>query len=215
MFLEIKDVNIKYETKKETVHAVKNASLTLNQRDALGIVGESGSGKTTLAMSILRLLPETASVTGNINYQGEDILALDQKRLNALRWKEIAVVFQKSMSAMSPVHKIGTQLEDVYRLNSDEKDSQKIKTHIIECLELVNLPERVFNSYPHELSGGMMQRVSIALSLICNSKLLIFDEATTALDVVVQKQILESLVECSSVPISLVYSFMNESLVYS
>lgn len=195
MLLEIKNVNIDYETDHETVHAVKNASLTLDAQDALGIVGESGSGKTTLAMSILRLLPHNASVTGEILYKGEDILSLSPKALNALRWKEIAVVFQKSMNALSPVHKLGKQLEDVYRLHSNEKDAKKIKAHILQCLTMVNLPERIYNQYPYELSGGMMQRVSIALSLVSNSKLLIFDEATTALDVVVQKQILEEIMD--------------------
>lgn len=195
MLLEIKNLNIDYETDHETVHAVKNASLTLDAQDALGIVGESGSGKTTLAMSILRLLPQNASVTGEILYKGEDILSLSPKALNALRWKEIAVVFQKSMNSLSPVHKLGKQLEDVYRLHSDEKDAKKIKAHILKCLTMVNLPERIYNQYPYELSGGMMQRVSIALSLVSNSKLLIFDEATTALDVVVQKQILEEIMD--------------------
>lgn len=195
MILELKDVNVTYKTATENVHAVKNANFTINERDGLGIVGESGSGKSTLAMGILRLLPKNAEVTGEINYKGVNLLELDKKTLDELRWKEIAVVFQKSMNSLSPVHKVGMQLEDVYRLHGDIKDPQAIKEHIVETLKVVNLPDRVYNSYPYELSGGMMQRVSIALSLICDSNLLIFDEATTALDVVVQKQILNEIMD--------------------
>lgn len=193
--LEIKNVNITYKVKEGDVYAVKDASLILNESDALGIVGESGSGKSTLAMSILRLLPKNADVKGEILYKGKDILKLDEKELNKLRWKEIAVVFQKSMNSLSPVHRVGDQLEDIYRLHGELKDKKEIKEHIIRILEMVNLPERVYGSYPYELSGGMMQRVSIALSLICDSSLLIFDEATTALDVVVQKQILDVIMD--------------------
>lgn len=195
MLLELKNVNITYKTENENVHAVKNASLSIDKKDGLGIVGESGSGKTTLAMGILRLLPDNAEMNGEIIYKGTDILKLNNKELNALRWKEIAVVFQKSMNALSPVHRIGSQLEDVYKLHNKERNRKKIKAHILEKLELVNLPTRVYDAYPYELSGGMMQRVSIALSLVCDSDLLIFDEATTALDVVVQKQILDEIMD--------------------
>lgn len=195
MLLELKDINITYKTDNEDVQAVKQANLSINKQDALGIVGESGSGKTTLAMGILRLLPDNAEINGEILYKDIDILKLNEKELNELRWKEIAVVFQKSMNALSPVHRIGSQLEDVYKLHNDERDKTRIKNHIIEKLALVNLPERVYDSYPYELSGGMMQRVSIALSLVCDSDLLIFDEATTALDVVVQNQILEEIMD--------------------
>lgn len=193
--LEIKNVDITYQTQSESVAAVRGANIVLEEQDALGIVGESGSGKSTLAMSILRLLPKTAKVEGSILYRGKDILTMNDRELNGLRWKEIAVVFQKSMNSLSPVHRVGAQLEDVYRLHGTLKDSKKIREHIIKTLALVNLPERVYTSYPYELSGGMMQRVSIALSLICDSRLLIFDEATTALDVVVQKQILEEIMD--------------------
>lgn len=195
MILQIKDVNITYKTAHENVYAVKNANFSIDERDGLGIVGESGSGKSTLAMGILRLLPKNASIDGEILYKGVDLLKLDKKEMDAMRWKDIAVVFQKSMNSLSPVHKIGVQLEDVYKLHTDERDQVKIKQHIVDTLELVNLPTRVYNSYPYELSGGMMQRVSIALSLINDSKLLIFDEATTALDVVVQKQILNEIMD--------------------
>lgn len=193
--LEIKNVSITYNTEKGAVPAVKNASFSLDEQDALGIVGESGSGKSTLAMSLLRLLPKTAKVEGEIYYKGREILGMPDKEFNKLRWKEIAVVFQKSMNSLSPVNRIGKQLEDVYRLHGSLKEAAAIKEHVIKCLKLVNLPERVYDSYPYELSGGMMQRVSIALSLICDSQLLIFDEATTALDVVVQKQILEEIMD--------------------
>ena len=193
--LEIKDVNIRYRTKDGDVNAVKNANLVVEEQDAIGIVGESGSGKSTLMMSILHLLPSSAVVDGEILFEGRDLLKMNEDELNEIRWSQISVVFQKSMSALSPVHKIGFQMEDVYKVHDTSKTKVELKQHIIELLEKVNLPERVYDMFPHELSGGMMQRVSIALSLLNKPKLLIFDEATTALDVVVQEQVLNQIMD--------------------
>ena len=194
--LEIKNVNIEYITPVKTVYAVQDVSMTVDEEDSVGIVGESGSGKSTLAMGILRLLPENIiRVSGEAYLSGQDILKMDEKTLRSVRWKEMAVVFQKSMNALSPVHRIGAQMEDIYRVHFPNESKENIRQRIYELLETVNLSERVYTAYPHELSGGMMQRVSIALALIFKPKLLIMDEATTALDVVTQTQILNEIME--------------------
>ncbi len=194
--LEINNVNINYVTPTKTVYAVQDVSLTVDEQESVGIVGESGSGKSTLAMGILRLLPENIIETsGQALLNGQDILSMDEKTLRSVRWKEMAVVFQKSMNALSPVHRIGAQMEDIYRVHYPDESKETIRRRIYDLLKLVNLSERVYTSYPHELSGGMMQRVSIALALIFQPKLLIMDEATTALDVVTQTQILNEIME--------------------
>lgn len=194
--LELKNVNINYKTPLKTVYAVQDASLTVEEQESIGIVGESGSGKSTLAMGILRLLPDNIiEVSGEALMDGRDLLSMEEKELQEVRWKEVSVVFQKSMNALSPVHKIGAQMEDIYRVHYPNEDKQVIKDRIMELLNIVNLADRVYYSYPHELSGGMMQRVAIALALIFEPKLLIMDEATTALDVVTQTQILNEIIE--------------------
>ena len=175
--------------------AVRNASLSIDKGDSLGIVGESGSGKSTLAMALLRLHPRSTQITGEAMFEGKNLLALTNEQMNELRWAKIAVVFQKAMNALSPVHRICTQIEDIYRVHFPQASSEEIRNRTLELLKLVNLPVRVYNLYPHEMSGGMLQRVAIAISLLHNPQLLIFDEATTALDVVTQGQILKEIVE--------------------
>ena len=192
--LDIRHVDVTYHVGKKNVYAVQDANLEIESRDAVGIVGESGSGKSTLAMGMLRLLSEQiCSITGEVLFDGQDLLKISNDELRRLRWSEIAVVFQKSMNALSPVHRLGKQMEDVYRIHHPQADKATIQARIMEMLKIVNLPERVYTSFPHELSGGMMQRVSIALSLLLNPKLLVLDEATTALDVVTQGQILKEI----------------------
>ena len=192
--LEIRDLCVDYLMQEGSVHAVDHVSLTLEEGSSLGLVGESGSGKSTLGMAILRLLPEkTARVTGSAVFQGEELLTMPESRLRQVRWQELAAVFQKSMNALSPVHRIGNQMADVYRLHHPEADKAACRARVLEVLRQVDLAERVYRLYPHELSGGMMQRVSIALSLINHPRLVIFDEATTALDVITQGQILKEI----------------------
>ena len=192
--LDIRHVDITYHVGKKDVYAVQDANLVIEPQDAVGIVGESGSGKSTLAMGILRLLSERIStIKGEVIFDGQDLLKLSNDELRKLRWAEIAVVFQKSMNALSPVHRVGKQMMDVYHIHRPHADKNEAKSRVIEMLKIVNLPERVFTSFPHELSGGMMQRVSIALSLLFNPRLLVLDEATTALDVVTQGQILKEI----------------------
>lgn len=194
--LELKDFNVTYKNKSKKVYAVKDVNLVINKGDSLGVVGESGSGKSTLAMALLRLLPErNTEITGISNFGNTDLVQASEKELKEIRWKELSVVFQKSMNALSPVHRIGEQIEDIYRVHKPNASKEEIFDRIKYLLKLVNLSDRVYKMYPHELSGGMLQRVAIAISLIHDPKLLIMDEATTALDVVTQGQILEEIVK--------------------
>lgn len=192
--LSIKNLSVTYRSGEKNVKAVDGVSAEIHKGDSLGIVGESGSGKSTLALAILRMHdPRTTEIRGKINFQGEDIVTMAPERLRAIRWKEMSVVFQKSMNNLSPVHKIGTQFEDIYRVHEPKAPRQQIRERVMQLFRLVNLAPRVYNLYPHELSGGMLQRISIALSLVFTPKLLIMDEATTALDVVTQGQILHEI----------------------
>lgn len=193
--LTVRDLNVTYVNKNRRVKAVRHADLDINKGDSLGIVGESGSGKSTLAMALLRLHAKSTEVTGEAMFDGKDLIHISNEEMNELRWTKISVVFQKAMNALSPVHRIRTQVEDIYRVHFPEATDEEIKTRTLEVLKLVNLSDRVYDLYPHEMSGGMLQRVAIAISLLHTPDLLIFDEATTALDVVTQGQILKEIVE--------------------
>ena len=196
--LTLQNFNVTYQNGNEnkSVYAVKNINLSIESGDSLGIVGESGSGKSTLAMAMLGLLAEnTAKIDGKALFLGKNLTEMDAQHMKALRWKDLSVVFQKSMNSLSPVHKISTQVEDIYRVHAPKATKKEIRDRFVYLLSLVNLPERIYRLYPHQLSGGMLQRVSIALSLIHGPKLLILDEATTALDVVTQGQILDEIVK--------------------
>lgn len=192
--LKLDNVNVTYLGNNQRVHAVRDVNLAIDRQDSLGIVGESGSGKTTLAMALLRLLPaDSAEVSGRADFLGRDLIGLSQNEMQKIRWSELSVVFQKSMNSLSPVHSIGAQFEDIYRVHRPAATKREIYQRAVYLFELVNLPERMYKLYPHQLSGGMMQRVAIALSLLLDPKLLILDEATTALDVVTQGQILDEI----------------------
>lgn len=192
--LSIKNLKITYKNNEKEVYAVDDISFDMESGDSLGIVGESGSGKSTLAMGILRLLsPQSAQVSGNAFFHDKDLLAMSKEEFNKSKWKQISVVFQKSMNILSPIHKIGDQLEDIYRVHEPKASKEQIKKRVLELFKLVNLSDRVYDLYPHELSGGMLQRTSIALSLLHNPELIILDEATTAPDVVTQGQILSEI----------------------
>ena len=193
--LRLDQLDVDYRTSRGTVSAVQGVSLDVPKGTTVGLVGESGSGKSTIAAAILRLLPKNAVVSPqSIFFDGTDLGALSDKELSRKwRWREMAMVFQRSLSALSPVHRIGVQLDDVLRIDEPQLSKQQRAERIEELLKMVQLPERVLSSYAFELSGGMMQRTMIAFGLLCNPPFLIFDEATTALDVITQAQILREV----------------------
>ena len=196
--LEIKNLAVEYVTSEETIHAVNGISLSLEKGECLGLVGETGAGKTSTALSVIRLLadPPAKVRSGEILYNGTDLLKLSEKQMMDIRGNDITMIFQDPMTSLNPVYTIGNQITEVIRLHTD-KDKKQAYARAKELLELVgiNEPEKRLKQYPHELSGGMRQRVMIAIALACEPKLLIADEPTTALDVTIQAQILELMME--------------------
>lgn len=194
--LEIRDLRVWFANDQgEDVETVHGINLSLAPGERLGLVGESGCGKTTTILAALGLLPANASVSGQILLEGKDIIAGGDATVRPHRWKDIAMVFQGAMSAFNPVKTIGWQIEEALRFHGFARES--IAERVRELLGLVGLPEGTEKRYPHELSGGMKQRAVIAMALSCEPKVLLADEPTTALDVVVQDQILKLLVELS------------------
>ena len=192
--LEIKGLDIRYKMEGRSVLACDGVSLSVNDGDSVGIVGESGSGKSTLAMRILGLLPQDTTATdGEILFKGTDLTRLLEEDYAKIRWKGISAVFQKSMTSLSPVHKIFKQMSDIYKVHVPKATKAECSEVAEKLLEKVNLPKNIGNLYPHQLSGGMIQRISIALCLMFDPSLIILDEATTALDVVTENQILREL----------------------
>jgi peptide/nickel transport system ATP-binding protein len=190
--LEVSDLSVRFDTDDGPVHAVDRMSFTLDEGEVLGIVGESGCGKSVTCMSLTRLLPETATVTGTANFQGVDLLTLPQRRLRRVRGREISYVFQEPMTSLNPVFTVGHQIAEVLERHLD-MSGRAAKKRAVELLRLVRIPapERRVDEYPHQLSGGMRQRVMIAIALACDPKVLIADEPTTALDVTIQAGILD------------------------
>lgn len=193
--LDIDNLSVGYRTSRGTVQAVQNVTIGVEPGRAVGLVGESGSGKSTVAAAVLRLLPANAGITsGSIRFNDVDLADLSDAELaRRWRWRELAMVFQRSLSALSPVHRVGTQLHDVLALHEPRLSERQRTERIHELLTAVHLPDRVLRTYPFELSGGMMQRTMIVLALLCKPPFLIFDEATTALDVITQAQILREI----------------------
>ncbi len=203
--LEINNLVTNFTIKAGLVQAVNGVSFSLGKGETLGVVGESGCGKSTLALSIARLLPrEGESTGGEVILDGTDLLKLSEEELRQRRWKDFSIVFQGAMNALNPVMKVGEQIAEVIMLH--EKYTPKAaKEKVIELFELVEIDKARVNNYPHEFSGGMKQRVMIAMALACSPKLLIGDEPTTGLDVIVQAQILDLLRRlCSSKDMALI-----------
>lgn len=196
--LRISDLTVDYLTERP-VRAVNGVSLDIHPGEIVGLAGESGCGKSTLAYTITRLLQSPAEITGGtIAWRREDggttdILGLDGRELRAFRWQEISMVFQGAMNALNPVHRIGSQLEDVFLDHKAGLNRSERRERAAELLRTVGIPVDRLRSYPHELSGGMRQRVMIAMALALRPRLIIMDEPTTALDVVVQRNILEEI----------------------
>jgi len=174
------------------LHAVQGVGVTLERGERVGLVGESGCGKTTTALAIMGLLPPSASAAGRVVLEGKDLLAGGEETIRPHRWVDIAIVFQGAMNALNPVRTVGAQIVEALELHGRARgDAAKVRTG--ELLESVGIPRQRAGRYPHELSGGMRQRAAIAMALSCEPKVLIADEPTTALDVMVQAQILELL----------------------
>ena len=191
--LEFDDVSVTYRSRGADVPAVRNVSLAVSAGESVGIAGESGCGKTTLTGTVLRLLPKTATVTGRVLLEDEDILTMTWGKVRAVRWAQAAVIFQGAMHALNPVQRVGDQIAEPIRLHSPSTSEAQAKNRVGELLEQVGLPASRAASYPHQLSGGQKQRVMIAMALACSPKLLVADEPTTALDVMVQAQVLALL----------------------
>lgn len=189
LLLEIKNLNIRFETRYGTVNVVDNINLSIDRGETLCIVGESGCGKSVLAVSVLGLLPENAVVTGEINYRGRNIAGRADK---SFRGKEIAMIFEQPASCLNPVMSVGAQIAEAIRVSTGCTKKQSIK-EAKSRLDEVGIPVKRFNEYPHQFSGGMQQRVMIAMALASRPSLLIADEPTTSLDLTVQYQILELL----------------------
>lgn len=189
--LDIKNLVVRYVTEEADVHAVNGIDLSIQKKHTLGLVGETGAGKTTTALSILNLVPNPPGVIeeGSIELEGVDVLKLSQEELEKVRGNEVAMIFQDPMTALNPVMTVGDQIAESIELHQDvtkEEAFEKAK----EMLRLVGIPDTRAGDYPHQFSGGMKQRVVIAIALACSPKLLIADEPTTALDVTIQAQVL-------------------------
>jgi peptide/nickel transport system ATP-binding protein len=194
--LEVRDLSVRFDSDEGRVHAVDKLSFTLAPGEVLGVVGESGCGKSVTMLSMLRLLPPTATVTGSVVFDGRDLLRLRSTQLRRVRGREIAFVFQEPMTSLNPVFTVGRQIGEVLRVHLGLSRTAA-RTRTVELLQLVRIPaaERRLDEYPHQLSGGMRQRVMIAMALACDPKILIADEPTTALDVTIQAGILDLLRE--------------------
>ena len=197
--LEVRGLSVEYVTEKATFHAVNGISFSVSRRETLGLVGETGAGKTTTALSILRLLPERVGriTGGEILLEGRDLLKAREQELQAVRGEQIAMIFQDPMTSLNPVIRIGDQIAENIELHNREGrlTKKEIEARVCEMLELVGIPAKRRSEYPHQFSGGMKQRVVIAMALACSPSLLIADEPTTALDVTIQAQVLAMMDE--------------------
>ncbi len=192
--LRVEHLKVYYATPQGDVHAVDDVSFEVYRGEILGLVGESGCGKTTTAMAILRLVqPPGRIVGGHIWLDGIDLVRLSERELRRLRWDKISLIPQGAMNSLNPVLRVGEQIRDVIEDHEGRQPRKALKERILHLLHLVGLPSRVYNLYPHELSGGMKQRVCIAMAIALNPILIIADEPTSALDVVVQRVVAETL----------------------
>ena len=194
VILEVKDLVVQYVVKKQVVEAVNGVSFQLKKGKAIGLVGETGAGKTTTALAMLNLVPDPPGIikNGKITVCGNDMLNLDAKQLERIRGKDISMIFQDPMTSLNPVMSVGEQIAESVRLHENVTKHEAIQ-RAMEMLELVGIPGERAIDYPHQFSGGMKQRVVIAIALACNPRILIADEPTTALDVTIQAQVLSMM----------------------
>jgi peptide/nickel transport system ATP-binding protein len=191
--LELRDLHITYRSGRGDVPAVRGVDLVLDAGDTVGLAGESGCGKSTIAGAVLRLLPPETEVRGEVLLDGEDVYAMKPGRLRVVRWSTAAIVFQGALHSLNPVQRVGAQIEEAITVHGEKGPAAR--SRVADLLEQVGMRPQLARSYPHQLSGGQRQRVLIALALACQPDLLIADEPTTALDVMVQAQILQQLSE--------------------
>jgi peptide/nickel transport system ATP-binding protein len=191
--LQVEDLHVWFDVAGGELHAVQGLGLDLRAGERMGLVGESGCGKTTTILALMGLLPSSASVAGRVLLEGEDVLAKGEETVSPHRWRDVAMVFQGAMNAFNPVKTVGSQIVEPMELHG-VASGRAARAQAAELLELVGISGSRGDRYPHEFSGGMRQRAAIAMALACNPKVLLADEPTTALDVMVQAQILELLV---------------------
>ena len=193
--VEVRNLDIEYRTQKGPLKAVSDISFTLEEGERLGLVGESGCGKTTLAKSLMRLLPDNGVVAnGEIIFKGRDLVKLSDEEVRKLRWSEISMIAQSAMNALNPVYRVGAQIVEAIQAHTDMSDEDAMN-RAAELFHLVGLESMRLRDYPHQMSGGMKQRSIIAMALALNPSLVIADEPTTALDVVVQDRILNQIIQ--------------------
>jgi len=202
LILKVKNLTTAFDTETGRIRAIEDVSFELKKEQVLGLVGESGCGKSVTALSIMRLLPKPVGVieSGRILFEGEDIVGLEAAKMHQIRGKRISMIFQEPMTSLNPVHRIGKQLAEVFHLHFSQMSDAEIRQESIEILRKVGIPEpeQRMEEYPHGISGGMRQRVMIALALACKPEILIADEPTTALDVTIQAQILDLMKKLQS-----------------
>lgn len=190
--LEVKQLNVQLNIKKESYPVLENINFRLDKNKTLGIVGESGSGKSITAQTILKMLPEDAIVDGTIDYNGQNLLDFTEEKMRKIRTLEISMIFQEPGLILNPLMRVGQQVLEAARLDPSLPPNKR-ESRVLEMFKEVDLDDDVYRKYPHELSGGMKQRVIIAIALICNPSIIIADEPTTALDASIQSQILDLL----------------------
>ena len=192
--LTVENLSVGYHTRKGFLKSVQGVSFALAEGESLGLVGESGCGKTTIGMSLMGLLPENAAVTdGRILFEDKDLLKLSKKEIRQVRWKKIAMIFQAAMNALNPVHRVSEQIAEAILAHDTEISEETAMKQVESLFQVVGIPPGRMRDYPHQYSGGMKQRAIIAMALSCNPSLIIADEPTTALDVIVQDQILNAI----------------------
>jgi peptide/nickel transport system ATP-binding protein len=190
--LEVDNLSIGYQTRKGYLRAVEGVTFSLEEGRSLGFVGESGCGKTTLGMALMGLLPPNGSVgQGRILFDGQDLLKMTEAEKRAIRWRKIAMIFQAAMNALNPVQRVGNQIAEAIMAHDPSMESKEAIAQVEALFQLVGIPKERIRDYPHQYSGGMKQRAIIAMALACRPRLIIADEPTTALDVIVQDQILQ------------------------
>ncbi|KUO75752.1 MAG: dipeptide/oligopeptide/nickel ABC transporter ATP-binding protein [Clostridia bacterium BRH_c25] len=195
--IEIKDLHVIYRTDDDEIYALNGVNLNVETGKTLGLVGETGAGKTTTALSIMGLLPDRVGFVkgGEINFEGKNLLKFSEAEMRLLRGNDISMIFQDPMTSLNPIHTVGEQIAEVLKLHYPELSKNDLEARVGEMLEMVGIPADRKGEYPHQFSGGMKQRIIIAIALACNPKLLLADEPTTALDVTIQAQVLKLMSE--------------------